>query len=371
MSNVAGVGAAGFTLIEAIVAMAILTVGLLGLAQAFYLGMRHTATSSANLIAREKAREAVESVHTARDTRTITWAQIRNVSNGGVFLDGAQDLPGAGRRRPGQHGRRRGGALEALRDPGPNGVLGDADDIVTPLVGFQRQIQILELTPVNPDLREVRVTITFRVGAQRGTLHAAHVHLGVLLGAMSMSTPDSAAPAAAPASPWSNWWSRWRSSSSSWAGRMSALTNAYRANESARSVIDVNNNLRIGVDLVVRDFIQVGQGLPTGRVVQVPNGNGRAADPAAAPAGQRVHRVAGRDDGDSGGDARARAAVRRSTASATDMVTTLAVDSMLDARRRSTATTSARTPPRSPRPPRRPAASTSAPARATTSASAT
>ena len=69
----------GFTLIEALVAMAILTVGLLGLAQAFYLGMQHMSTSSANLIAREKAREAVESVHTARDTRTITWAQIRNV----------------------------------------------------------------------------------------------------------------------------------------------------------------------------------------------------------------------------------------------------------------------------------------------------
>ena len=89
-------GRAGFTLIEALVAMMVLTVGLLGLAQSFYVGMRHMSTSSANLIAREKAREAVESVHTARDTRTITWDQIRNVSNGGVFLDGAQPLQNAG-----------------------------------------------------------------------------------------------------------------------------------------------------------------------------------------------------------------------------------------------------------------------------------
>jgi|WetSurMetagenome_2_1015567.scaffolds.fasta_scaffold123931_2 prepilin-type N-terminal cleavage/methylation domain-containing protein len=58
------------------------------------------------------------------------------------------------------------------------------------------------------------------------------------------------------------------------AGTMSALMNAYRANENARSVIDVNNNLRIGADLIVRDFIQVGQGLPPARVVQVPNGTG-------------------------------------------------------------------------------------------------
>jgi prepilin-type N-terminal cleavage/methylation domain-containing protein len=55
-------------------------------------------------------------------------------------------------------------------------------------------------------------------------------------------------------------------------GTMTALNQAYRSTESARGIIDVNNNLRIAVDLMVRDFIQVGQGLPTGRTVQVPNG---------------------------------------------------------------------------------------------------
>lgn len=171
-------GTSGFTLIEAVIALAILSVGLLGLAQGFYIGMRAMATSSANLIAREKAREAVESVHTARDTRTITWAQIKNVSNGGVFLDGAQNLLAAGAdglvnttddattcvdrlTNP--------TCMETQHDPGPNGLLGDTDDILTPLVGFTRQIQILELNPVNPDLREVRVTITYTVGPQRGT----------------------------------------------------------------------------------------------------------------------------------------------------------------------------------------------------------
>jgi hypothetical protein len=159
---------AGFTLIEAVIAMAVLTVGLLGLAQAFYVGMRHASTSSANLIAREKAREAVESVHTARDTRTITWAQIRNVGNGGVFLDGERDL-----RAPGADGLVNTAddalaAIESLRDPGPNRILGDGDDIVTPLSGFRRQIQILELNPINPDLREVVVTITYRLGPHQG-----------------------------------------------------------------------------------------------------------------------------------------------------------------------------------------------------------
>ena len=64
----------GFSLIEVVVAMSLLMVGLLGLAQVFYFGLAIVGTSSAQLIAREKAREAIESVHTARDTRVITWA---------------------------------------------------------------------------------------------------------------------------------------------------------------------------------------------------------------------------------------------------------------------------------------------------------
>lgn len=162
-------GVSGFTLIEALVALVIMTVGLLGMAQAFYLGMRHMATSSANLVAREKAREAVESVHTARDTRIITWSQIKNVAGGGVFLDGAQPLYASGADGLVNTADDAAVGLETLRDPGPNGILNDADDIVTPLDGFTRQIQILELTPVNPDLRQIVVTITYQVGPQRGT----------------------------------------------------------------------------------------------------------------------------------------------------------------------------------------------------------
>jgi len=55
---------------------------------------------------------------------------------------------------------------------------------------------------------------------------------------------------------------------------MAALQNAYRATEIAEGTTGLTNNLRIGVDMVVRDLIQVGQGMPTGRTVQVPNGTG-------------------------------------------------------------------------------------------------
>ncbi len=159
----------GFTLIEAVIAMSILTVGLLALAQAFYVGMQHMSASSANLTAREKAREAVESVHTARDTRTIVWAQIRNVSAGGVFLDGPQALNAAGVDGLINTADDAAAGVETQRDPGPNGILGDADDLVTPMTGFLREIRIRELVPAKPDLRELVVTITYSVGRQQRT----------------------------------------------------------------------------------------------------------------------------------------------------------------------------------------------------------
>jgi len=167
-------GNAGFTLLEAMVALMILTFGLLSLAQAFTLGMRHMATSSANLIAREKAREAVESVHTARDTGTIAWNQIKNVSStssgvSGVFLDGAQPLHEAGADGLVNTADDASAPLEILRDAGPDGRLNTSDDRVTTLSGFTRQIEIRELSPVNADLREVIVTVSYQVGAVRGS----------------------------------------------------------------------------------------------------------------------------------------------------------------------------------------------------------
>jgi hypothetical protein len=57
--------------------------------------------------------------------------------------------------------------VETQRDPGPNGVLGDADDVLTPLSGFRRQIEITDLA--NLDVRALVVTISYRVGPQQRT----------------------------------------------------------------------------------------------------------------------------------------------------------------------------------------------------------
>jgi prepilin-type N-terminal cleavage/methylation domain-containing protein len=71
-------------------------------------------------------------------------------------------------------------------------------------------------------------------------------------------------------------------------GTFTAMTNAMRAEQSARSITTLNGHLRSSMDLMVRDFLQVGQGLQTGRVITIPNGPGSTPvvrpGPAAAGA---------------------------------------------------------------------------------------
>lgn len=55
---------------------------------------------------------------------------------------------------------------------------------------------------------------------------------------------------------------------------MVAMNNALSATQTATQVGDLNNTLRTAMDLMVRDILQTGQGLPAGRRIQIPNGSG-------------------------------------------------------------------------------------------------
>jgi prepilin-type N-terminal cleavage/methylation domain-containing protein len=70
------------------------------------------------------------------------------------------------------------------------------------------------------------------------------------------------------------------------AGTFTAMTSAMRAEQTATAITTVNNNLRSAMDLLVRDLLQVGQGMPVGRVLNIPSGAGsrpiRRPGPAAA-----------------------------------------------------------------------------------------
>ncbi len=155
----------GFSLVESLVAVGILSFGMLAIAAAFLQGAVQLSGSHLDVLAREKAAEAIESVFTSRDTRTIQWAQIRNVEGpdggaGGVFIDGALPLS-----RPGLDGLVNTAddddELEALVTPGPDGLLGTADDVSQPLTQFTREVVIRD---VSLTLRELTVIIRYRVG---------------------------------------------------------------------------------------------------------------------------------------------------------------------------------------------------------------
>jgi hypothetical protein len=97
----------------------------------------------------------LESIFTARNTQQVTFSQVKNVSNGGIFLNGFQSLKVPG--NDGIVGTSDDGPIETMVSPGPDGVLGTADDLTRTLDEFQRQVSITAI-----DTNISRITITIR-----------------------------------------------------------------------------------------------------------------------------------------------------------------------------------------------------------------
>ena len=151
----------GFSLLETLFAISILSVGALGMAGVFAQGMQKATSSPAELIATQKAAEAIESVFSARDSHSFVWSQLRNESNGGIFKNGPQPMTVAG--PDGIVNTHDDGDVESVDLPGPDQQLGTADDVTKSLTGFTREIAITDLTV---DLRSITVTITYTVNGQ-------------------------------------------------------------------------------------------------------------------------------------------------------------------------------------------------------------
>jgi len=166
----------GFTIIETMIAIAIMGIGIVSVLAAFGTAVAATQNAQENLVARQKALEAMESIYTARNTQQITFAQIANISSGGIFTDGPTQLLSAGPdglvntdddvNFPATGVCAAG--PECITLPGPDGILGTADDTALSLANFQRQIQIgTVLEPdgtINPNLKQVTVTVSYVTG---------------------------------------------------------------------------------------------------------------------------------------------------------------------------------------------------------------
>jgi prepilin-type N-terminal cleavage/methylation domain-containing protein len=166
----------GFSLLEVVISMAVLTIGMVSLLGVFGLAIATTQTSQEDMIAKQLANESYESIVTARNTTQINWDDINNVgspncpvsgnSSCGIFLAGSQPIYQAG--ADGIYGTSddsASGLKQTLRDPGPDGIYGTADDILIPLTAYQRTILISPLydsgNNLISSLRSVTVTVQY------------------------------------------------------------------------------------------------------------------------------------------------------------------------------------------------------------------
>ena len=156
---------AGVTILEMVVAMMILTVGLLGLAAS--IGYAVTVSNMGRNLTNTKLLvvSLLEQMETLRNTQELTFGQIAN--------QGAVDDSGATRAFAGFPT----GFQPISINPGPDGIWGTNDDLINPgadntygtggddftdpswgLNGFSREIVI---TSLNPNLKRIQITVRY------------------------------------------------------------------------------------------------------------------------------------------------------------------------------------------------------------------
>ena len=139
-------GEAGFTLLEAVVAISVLTVGLLGIAAAITYSMATTTRTRDVTQAKQIILSTLEQVTILRDSERLDFAQISN-DGVGYFSGFVSSF------------------AQVTNDPGPDGIHGTQDDVAgdddPTNDAFKRAIEVSEL---NPNLKKVVVTIKYRTG---------------------------------------------------------------------------------------------------------------------------------------------------------------------------------------------------------------
>jgi prepilin-type N-terminal cleavage/methylation domain-containing protein len=152
----------GFTLIEVLISMFVLTIGLVSLLGVFAVAMASTQSSQQDLIAKQLASEVMESIFTARDTSQLAWNALQNTGNGGIFVDNPAFQP---INYPGADGIV-GTADDALAGAemmtlgGKDGIVGTADDVQTSLSNYQRSVLIADVAGTST-LRTITVTVRY------------------------------------------------------------------------------------------------------------------------------------------------------------------------------------------------------------------
>jgi prepilin-type N-terminal cleavage/methylation domain-containing protein len=166
----------GFSLIEVMIAIVVMSIGLLAVVASLATAISAAQSGEEDLIARQKALEAMESIYTARNSQQIPFAAVANQSSGGIFTDGPTPLLCAG--PDGLVGTADdvacttvagaacpGAGAECMVLPGPDGILGTADDVTMSLGNFTRTIAInpvlLASGATNTNMMAITITVQY------------------------------------------------------------------------------------------------------------------------------------------------------------------------------------------------------------------
>ncbi len=157
----------GFSLLEVLFAALVFTIGMVGVLALFTMAVNTSRQSDEELIAKQKAREAMEGIYGARNSSSLGYAQINNVGTNdlstGVSVPGIFTV-----------------GFTSLYAAGPDGVVNTADDAgagieyitlnngtTRVLSDFQREVRVSPFVAsdgtVAGNLKQIQINIRYPI----------------------------------------------------------------------------------------------------------------------------------------------------------------------------------------------------------------
>jgi prepilin-type N-terminal cleavage/methylation domain-containing protein len=158
-------GEAGFTLIEVVVAMAVLLIALLGLVATMAHGLSMTKRLRDMSESKLTITAMLEQMETLRNTKRLTFGQIANtgqVDNIGAsqtfagFPTGFKPISTA----PGQDGIF-GTADDLVTGPGPDGRYGTSDDVTNNSLAVPEYEREIVISTLGTNIKKIQVTLRY------------------------------------------------------------------------------------------------------------------------------------------------------------------------------------------------------------------
>jgi prepilin-type N-terminal cleavage/methylation domain-containing protein len=154
----------GFSLLEMLVAILIMTIALVGVASAISYALMASNRGRGVTNAKMLVVSILEQMETLRDTRSLTFDEISNSQVAGSTFTGFPTTFQPVSMQPGPDGVF--GTADDLKNAGPDAIYGTADDFTDNTlarVGVSRQILITTF-PTNDFMKRIQVTLRYSTG---------------------------------------------------------------------------------------------------------------------------------------------------------------------------------------------------------------